>query len=183
MAAMGEAGAFTPERLVIGVLISRPERRQELLDRLADRGGPIDFATDSIPFTYTDYYREEMGDALGRFYTSFQRLVDPGDLASIKLATNELELGFREPRGRTVNLDPGILSLSRFALATTKDSGHRIPLSRGIYAEVTLRYQGGGFRPLPWTYPDYSCPTTIAILTAIRQRYRAELRARGTQGA
>ncbi len=64
-----------------------------------------------------------------------------------------IEDAFREGGDRTLNLDPGLLSLSRFALATTKDGSHRIPLRDGIYAEVTLVYERGGFHPLPWTVP------------------------------
>ncbi len=176
---MGLARVFTPEKLVVGVLTSRPERREDLISKLESAWGSIDQATEGFPFTYTKYYCREMGDAIQRFFVSFQRLVDPGDLAGVKLATNELEQGFREDQGRTVNLDPGIMSLSRFALATTKESGHRIPLSRGIYAEVTLQYRGGSFQPLPWTYPDYRCPTTLGVLNEMRERYKEQLRRDG----
>jgi len=63
-------------------------------------------------------------------------------------------------------------------LATTKNYAHRIYLGGGIYAEVTLRYQGGTFRPWPWTYPDYASPPLIAIFNHIRQLYVRQLRER-----
>lgn len=176
---MGLAEAFTPEKLVMGVLTSRPERRPDLLARLEAGWGPIDHASQGFPFTCTEYYFREMGKEIQRFFVSFDRLVDPGELAGIKLATNAMEQGLREEQGRTVNLDPGIMSLSRFALATTKDSSHRIPLCGGIYAEVTLQFRGGTFQPLPWTYPDYRCPVTIGILNGMRDRYKAQLRRPG----
>ena len=52
-------------------------------------------------------------------------------------------------------LHPGVLALGKFLLATTKDQAHRVYLRDGIFAEVTLRFQDGAFRPWPWTYADY----------------------------
>ena len=45
-------------------------------------------------------------------------------------------------------------STGKLVLATTKDRDHRLYLGEGIYAEVTLHYQGGAWRARPWTYPD-----------------------------
>jgi len=116
-----------------------------------------------------------MDGAIERSFVSFERLVDPSALAAIKRETNCLEDTFRGAAGRTVNLDPGLLALSRFSLATTKENAHRIPLSDGIYAEITLLYARGGFRPLEWTYPDYRAEPTLAILTRIRALYKTQL--------
>jgi hypothetical protein len=172
---MADVKAFTPEKLVIGVLISRVERKEELLAELSARWGPVDFACDPFPFTFTTYYDEEMGAPIQRFFTSFKDLVDPSALARIKRETNGIEERFREERGRTVNLDPGVLSLSRFSLATTKESAHRIPLDGGIYAEITLLFRKGTFRPLEWTYPDFRSERYIAILNGIRARYKMQI--------
>jgi hypothetical protein len=56
---------------------------------------------------------------------------------------------------RPLNLDPGYLGLGKLVLASTKDHAHRLYLSRGIYAEVTLNYQDRGWRHHDWTFPDY----------------------------
>jgi hypothetical protein len=135
---MGTAGKFTPEKLVVAILCSRPGRAEELLAALTRRWGRIDFRSEAFPFTFTRYYDEEMDGAIARSFVSFESLVDPSELASIKLETNRVEDGFREGGSRRVNLDPGLLALSRFTLATTKENAHRIPLSSGIYAEITL---------------------------------------------
>jgi Domain of unknown function (DUF4416) len=102
--------------------------------------------------------------------------VDPADLADVKRATNGIEDAFREDGDRKLNLDPGLLNLSRFVLATTKDHAHRIPLRDGIYAEVTLVFAHGEFRPLPWTYPDFRSEPVRAALKEIRGRYHARIR-------
>jgi hypothetical protein len=74
-----------------------------------------------------------------------------------------------------LNLDPGVLSLGKFLLATVKDQAHRIYLGRGIFAEVTLRYQAGAWEPWPWTYPSYRLPDLLAFLQEARDFYRQRL--------
>ncbi len=119
-----------------------------------------------------------MGTPILRFFLAFRELVDPSRLAAVKGESNTLEERWRRDGRRAVNLDPGLLALSRFVLATTKENAHRIPLSGGIYAEVTLLYARGGFRPLEWTYPDYRSPEYLAILNDIRTRYKEQLHRR-----
>jgi hypothetical protein len=173
---MGTAHPFVPERLVVAVLASRPERLAAARAALEERFGPVEWAGDPVPWDYSAYYDREMGPGILRVFWSFERLVDPAHLATIKLATNGIEDGFRENGDRRLNLDPGLLSLPRFVLATTKDGSHRVPLRDGIYAEVTLVYERGEFHPLPWTYPDYRDPAQRAVLAAMRERYREALR-------
>ena len=117
-----------------------------------------------------------MGSGISRSFLSFVRLVDPSCLAAVKLRTNALEDRFRVHGARRVNLDPGLMALSRFSLATTKESAHRVPLTGGIYAEITLLYSKAGFRSLEWTYPDFRTPEYLAVLAEIRALYKAQLR-------
>ena len=177
---MGSAGAFTAEKLVIGVLTSRADRMgEDHRPRSRPRAGVRSTSRcDPFPFTFTDYYNEEMGVPIRRFFLSFERLVDPSCLAAIKMETNGIEERYREEGRRKVNLDPGLLALPRFTLATTKENAHRIPLADGIYAEITLLYHKGSFQPLPWTYPDFRSERYIAILNGVRARYKAQLDSR-----
>jgi len=173
---MGTAGSYTPEKLVMCVLSSSPGSAGDLRAVLTDAWGDIDFSSPPIPFTFTHYYEPEMGPGIVRTFLSFQRLVDPACFAGVKLLTNTLEDRFRVNGARRVNLDPGLMALSRFSLATTKESAHRVPLSAGIYAEVTLLYSKTGFRPLEWTYPDFRTPAYLSVLGEIRALYKAQLR-------
>jgi hypothetical protein len=173
---MGIARQFTPEKLVMGILISAPEKREELFSALTESWGPRDYQSAPIPFTFTDYYDEEMGGPIERQFIAFRDLVDPATLADIKIRTNALEERFRDAGGRRVNLDPGLMALPRFTLATTKENAHRIPLTRGIYAEVTLLYGKGGFHALPWTYPDFRSDEYLSILNEIRGLYKNQTR-------
>ena len=139
--------------------------------------GPIEAQSPVMDFPYTDYYDSEMGSRPVRYLLLFRNLVDPSTLSDIKTKTNNLEKQFADAKGnRKLNLDPGILSLSNFILATCKDRSHRIPLKDGIYAETTLIYQDHGFQTLPWTYADYRSDEIRTILKAFRDTYRTILK-------
>ena len=81
-----------------------------------------------------------------------------------------------ENESRKVNFDPGIMNLSRLILASTKDNAHRIPLSKGIYAEITLLFQKGDFKPLPWSFIDYQSKEYTEILFKIRTIFKEDLK-------
>ena len=138
--------------------------------------GPAAAVSEAFDFTETDYYAAEMGVGLKKQFWVFATPIDPGRLAAIKLTTNLWEAEYSglkthaEPR--PLNLDPGYLTLAKLVLASTKDHAHRIYLSDGIYAEVTLQYRSGGWQPLPWTYPDYRRADYHQFFTASRELLR-----------
>ena len=165
---------FTKEKLVIGVLISAEAIRRQLLARITDEFGEIDLQSDTLPFDFTHYYDAEMGVPIKRFFVSIEELKPPDSLSDIKLRSNRIEDEFRVEGKRRINLDPGFLALSRFVLATTKEGSHRIPLCSGIYGEITLLFEKGEFRPLPWTYPDFRSDAYRSILKKIREIYKLQ---------
>lgn len=172
---MGEINPFTPQKLVIAILVAEEKFLSQVEEELCKVFGPLDYRSPLLPFTFTRYYEKEMGPVLHRCFLSMQQLVDPADLGQIKITTNKIEEGFKIEGNRKVNLDPGLLSLSRFILATTKENAHRIPLQRGIWAEITLLYTKKDFQPLPWTYPDYATRIYRDILLEIRNLYKIAL--------
>ena len=105
-----------------------------------------------------------------------KRHIRQEDLAHIKLTTNGIETMYAVGGKRQVNLDPGYLTAARFVLGTGKDYSHRIYLSKGIYADLTLFFQQGKFKALPWTYPDYCADQMREYLKCIRRRYLFELK-------
>ena len=174
---MATARDFQKCALVIGVLSTIEEKREEILSVLEKEFGSIDTISQTLGFPYTDYYDSEMGKRPVRYLLLFKKLVDPSTLADIKARTNELELQYaKENKNRRVNLDPGTLSLANFILATCKDRSHRIPLKDGIYGETTLIYQDHDFQALPWTYADYRSDEVKAILRNFRDTYRKLLK-------
>ena len=163
--------------LVVSVLASGQDRCDEAVKALKDEFGDMLYISKILPFNYTNYYEPEMGPDLVRRFVAVD-LVDPGELADIKLRTNEIEERWSEEGNRRVNLDPGLLSMHNFVLATTKAYTHRIYLRDCIWAEVTLVYQKRAFHPLPWTYPDYAGGEIMKILTMLRNILKTRLRDR-----
>ena len=102
-----------------------------------------------------------MGPGLKKVFFAFQRPFDPAELVDIKLETNRWEEEYRRRQAgpcrkpRPLNLDPGYLTLGKLVLASTKDFAHRIYLSRGIYAEVTLQYKHHRWQHHEYTFADY----------------------------
>jgi len=173
---VGKIESFTPEKLLVGVLTADAQASVEAERRLTEEYGPIDFRSRSIPFTWTDYYRPEMGAEITRYFVAFETLIDPARLADIKLFTNALEDELAVDGRRRINLDPGLLSLGKLILASTKDNAQRIPLREGVYAEVTLMYRHGAYRTLPWTFKDYAGEEYGGIFTELRSHYKQQLR-------
>lgn len=129
----------------------------------------IDIYSPVIDFSFTTYYNKEMGDELKRQWISFETPILPDNLADIKIETNNIEDSYAKNKNRIVNIDPGYITPANVILASTKDFSHRIYLSKGIYAEVTTIYRKEGFTKLPWTYPDYLCPSATDFILQARQ--------------
>lgn len=170
---MGEPNQPEEVKLIAGMLTSKVELFDTARELLVKEFGPVDSESGILDFNYTDYYEKEFGAGIKRRFISFKELVNPGNLASIKVITNNLEKKFLKTpsQNRQINIDPGYISCGKLILASTKDQQHRIYLGNGIYAEVTLRFRGGSFESLEWTYPDYRTPAYIEIFNQFRQLY------------
>ncbi len=165
-----------PAKLMTAVLFA-PDLDQELfLSRLGKAFGDIDFVSEPILFSHSKYYEPEMGEGLLKRFITYAVLRKQDELISIKLLANEIEKEFSVDTRRKLNVDPGILTLERLVLATGKNYTHRIYLGRGIFADLTLIYQKGTYRPLPWTYPDYTEPLVIQWMNGCRAKYLEQLR-------
>ena len=166
-------------KLICGVITGRKDLLERSREALSSEFGPIDNESDLFPFEHTKYYEKEMGTGLVRKLYSFEKPIDPGTIADIKLRTIQMEEDMTRDSDtdvqRVVNLDPGYISLLKLVLATTKDRGHRIYLRDGIFAEVTLQYVEGGFQPLPSTYPDYRQDEYRKFFGRIREEFRKGL--------
>lgn len=179
---MGEVYPPRPVKLIIAIIARGEEPIRAALPLLTARWGEIDFTGAVLPFDVTDYYNAEMGEGLIRQFISFEQLIDPGELASIKRETNNLEQRFAAHGNRVINLDAGYVALDKLVLATTKNRAHRIYIGQGVYAEVTLLYHRGSYEAWRFTYPDFHKPEYIAELNRIRGVYKEQLRAGGILG-
>ena len=148
----------------------------EIKGELQSCFGPMDFISEPFAFTQTHYYDRELGTPILRRLLGFETLIPQDELPGMKLQTNALEDQWRRADGRRrVNVDPGLLCLERLVLATGKNFTHRIYLGQGIFADLTLVFQRGGWQVLPWTFPDYAGEQIQNLLTQIRNGYKQTL--------
>ena len=143
---------------------------------LVEKIGSIDMVSSWLPFNYTSYYEPEMGSPLFRRVLAFKSLVKQSALPEIKIITNKIEKKYSKNNKRLVNIDPGYMLHERFVLATGKNYTHRIYIGMGIFADLTLIYQKGSFRKLPWTYPDYAEKNMLTYLEMVRNKYVVDLK-------
>jgi hypothetical protein len=177
---MAEPRSQVPVLLVVAAFSRHAGAIDWARQRLAETYGPIAIASPAFSFHQTSYYEATMGTDLKKQFFALENLVSPDCLPDVKLRTNALEKELARtsdyPEARPLNLDPGILSLGKFQLATTKDQAHRIYLRDGIFCEVTLRFEAGAYEPWPWSYADYREPEVRATLKEFREFYKDRLR-------
>ncbi|MCD6170228.1 MAG: DUF4416 family protein [Candidatus Latescibacteria bacterium] len=169
-----------PAALVMAIMADSLTRLEQAKISLMKRFGSIELESDPYPFVYSSYYEKEMGKGLTKQFLSFAEPIEMDKLREIKIATNRLEEDMASKQEgrltRTVNIDPGYLSLAQLVLASTKNYSHRIYLGGGIFAEVTLVYRHGGFQPLYWTYPDYRTELARQFFVRVRGRLLSKIR-------
>lgn len=171
-------------RFFVGVLAADARLCPLIEETLWKEWGEIDLISEILPFTYTAYYADELGPNPIRIFYAFGGAFDPAELAARKIRSNELEEALRSQANlllgsdwpRPINLDPGYLAPGKIVLASAKDFYHRIYLSQGIYAEVTLVYRHGRFETFPWTFPDYASGAYFPFFLALRTRLMRERR-------
>ncbi len=161
-------------KIIVGILAKDSAAVENVRATLRERFGDEDLNLAPFPFTFTNYYKDEIGAAPVRAFFSYETLVERTEIVDIKLWTNDVELQIAEAAGtpglRPVNLDPGYMTLGQFFLATTKDQRQRVYMQRGIFVEPTLYFQDGHFHHFDWTYRDYQSETYIKYLEEVRKR-------------
>ena len=169
-----------PVKLIIGILAANEDCLTAAHQALAAEFGSLDLESGVWPFDATGYYKNETGENILRQFVSAARLVEPGKLAKVKHRTNKIEQKLaRAPAiglARPVNLDPGLIEPSKLVLATAKNYSHRIYIGKKMYAEVTLIYDKGKWRPMPYTYPDYRQQCYHDFFEKVRTRLLEQLR-------
>ena len=179
---MAEAQQPQAVKLICGMLAGSETLLTRAAEALVREFGPAELTSEVMDFDFTDYYDRQMGRPLYRQFIAFQKLIAPDALADAKCRTNAIEKRFAAKASsppRPVNLDVGYIEPSKLVLASMKNFSHRIYLSRGVYAEITLQYHKGRWEPLSWTFPDYASGCYDAFLTAARDRLCGELTRKG----
>lgn len=166
-----------PVKLIACVLFgSGVGLQEEVYGELEAKLGVIDYEGEDHPFDMTDYYSEEMGKGLLRRVISFAGTVCADELAGFKIYCAEIERRFSEDGKRRINIDIGYIDFFKVVLASFKEGPQKIYLGKGVYADMNLLYQNGGFTTLPWSFPDMKTGRYNNDFTAIRARYKEEMK-------
>lgn len=172
---MGQVVPPKKVKLIIGFIFNNEAVLQKAESLISKKFGPIDLESGIIDFSHTDYYSKELGKNLKRKFISLRRLISPENIYLAKLITNNIERKLSRAGKRTINIDPGYITLGKLVLLTTKDRSHRIYLKKGIYAESTLKFHRGTYLAWETTYPDYRSDRYIKIFNEIRKLYKNQL--------
>lgn len=170
-----------PVKLFMAILYSDAELLQQARLLLVSRYGDIDFWDQPTEFTVTDYYGPEMGRPIYRHFIGFAQLINPKEIARIKIETNAIEDQLAVAGQRKVNLDAGYLDYDKVVLASAKYNGQKVYLDHGIWADLTLRYEKGQFYPFPWSFPDFKAGLYNQTFMRMREVYKIQMK-RGRQG-
>lgn len=172
---MSELREPRPAKLFFSFIHSPDAPYEECIDKLRDKLGEIDFMSESLPFERTSYYEEEMGSALSRKIFTFKNLIKRDELPDIKVYAVELEKLYSTDGKRKINIDPGYIAPEHLILSTGKGYYHRSYIGKGVYADLTLVYQGKDFRTVEWTYPDYGSDSMRKLFKELREKYMHQL--------
>lgn len=162
---------MTEAKPILLMLTSKIDLRDEIISEFRAHIGGADYIGPWHPFTHTNYYAQEMGEGLMRCMVSFERVISPDEITSLKSKTKEIEDKYRMEGRRTVNLDPGYLDLHKFILASGKGGGHMLMISKNVFVDLLLWYNKG-WQPLPWSYPDFKDGTYFKDLDRIRKKLK-----------
>ena len=161
-------------KFFIAILYSHKRRMEKAFKCLQEKYGKIDYQSQRFDFSMTDYYQPEMGRPIYRIFVSFKTLIRPDEIALIKIETNEIEENLAILKKRKVNLDAGYMDYDKVVLASAKYNGQKIYLDRGIWADLTLHYEKGGFDPYPWSFPDFKTGMYNEVFLEIRQKFKKQ---------
>jgi hypothetical protein len=126
-------------------------------------------------FPMKEYYAKEMGQPLAREIYVYEDLYDREILIQAKLKSMQIEQDFSFEGRRTINIDPGLISLEQLTLISTKPFSHRIFLGNNLYGDLTYIYKQNNYQCLPWTYPDYKEQSVIEFFESIRKKLKKSL--------
>jgi hypothetical protein len=87
-------GKPSKAKLVAALMASDQQLFGKALSLLEPTYGPVELSSAVFPFTYSDYYKNEMGEELLKVFCSFRKLIEPDEILSFKLKAIECEKSF-----------------------------------------------------------------------------------------
>lgn len=174
---MSSPRSYHPALIFTAVLFSPSVNREKIIGELRSKIGDFLVCSREVDFVWSDYYEPEMGKDLKRLFIVYKDIVQRDKIVKIKRLTDEMEKEYSKDGKRTINIDPGLLCMENLILATNKPFFHRIYLSDGVYAEVTMFYKHDTYNPIEyWTYPEYRSTPVLDFFNNARSLIVASLK-------
>jgi hypothetical protein len=158
------------------VLSATPDLFAKVREDLELYFGGIEWESPMHHWDYSPAYSKELGAEIKRRIYVFRNLASPDRLPEWKSISNRVETKYSKIKTghlmRRINIDPGYLNGSQVILASTKWYPNRIYLGDGIYADLTLFFDGCVFQPLKGlTLPEYKTRASIKFFMWLRRLY------------
>jgi hypothetical protein len=147
--------------------------------KLVHAFGEVALKSPAFPFDGSDYYREELGDPIERFWYCFAALCGAELLPDVRRTTGRIEASFAADGKRRVNLDPGYLDLGKLVLASLKQAPDKIYMGRGVWAHTCLRYRFGELTAPDHSFADFRDGRFNGFMLEARKLYKTLLRNAG----
>jgi hypothetical protein len=158
---------------ICGLMIANTIDISKAIEIVNSKISRVFFTSNIYNFDYSTYYKNEFGDNLKKILLVGERL-EIETLNSLKILSNKIETQYKIDDKRTINIDPGFMTLSKIVLYTTKKYAASIPINEEINAIIELVFENSSYQPLNWTYPDYS--KLIPFFNSVRKNYIKRLK-------
>ena len=152
--------------------------KEKIVNIIEKKIGKIDYISIDYNFSsHTNYYLDEMGEPLYRFFVSLKELNYADKLVNYKLLSDIIEKNeFSIDGKRKVNLDVGYIDYDKLILASFKYRSQKIYLGSNVWADLILIYTKKNFKPLEWTFHDFKTDLYYKTLKEIRDLFIKKLR-------
>ena len=161
-------------KLIIGAIYADQQWLMKAKSAMQRQSWEIQYQSKEFPFEQTDYYSTEMGEGLKRCFLSIKGLQSLELSSEWKSETKKIEQKLSNRGKRRINLDPGYLDLSRVVLLSGKEGSHKIYLRNGVWADLVLLKDKGGYRNFPWTFPDIRTGRYDGFFLQLRAEFKKE---------
>jgi len=161
-------------KLFFGIMYRDKTVFDKVLKELQKLYGEFDTKSHEYVFSFTDYYKDEMGTSLKKVILSAKKLISREKLPAIKLKTNDIEQKFAKKGKRIINIDPGYLTDHNMILATAKELPHRIYIAKGILGDAQLKFKNGKFEPFQHTFADMKQKLVLDYFANLRKIYLSQ---------
>ena len=161
---MGTPGKPDEALLFVAFSFQKTIAADDLQKIAVEPFGSVLMQSEPFAFAYSHYYTAEMGTELEKIFVVYEHLFPIEKAVQTKLKAIRIEERTAIAGRRTINIDPGYLTLAKLVLTTTKNFDHRIHIGSGVFADVQLRFRHGEYVASPWTYPDYREFSTYSFL-------------------